>query len=106
MNSENLGIEDLTIGVSQAGMEQYREDLKMEMFDNTIKVIDDNFPEVVNVLNTAWQGVSRDRFIASMEKEIGSIKADLEYEKADLDHRLQELESNYFKEDERLMPEA
>ena len=99
----NLGISDLSIGVSKQGMETYREEVKLEMFDNTINTIRDNFQEVVDAINLAWQGKSRDKFVESMDKKIEQICTDLESEKKDLDNRLQELEDNYFKEDENLM---
>lgn len=103
MYGTELGIGDLTIGVSKQGMEQYREEVRLEMFDNTISVIRDDFQEVVNEINLAWQGTSRDKFIESMINQIEKICYDLESEKQDLDSRLEELEDNYFKEDENLI---
>ena len=101
--NNNLGIGDLTIGVSRAGMEQYREDVKLEMFDNTISVLREHFNDVKKEIDTAWQGVSRDRFVESMNKKIEDICSDLEQEKIDLNNRLIELEDNYFNEDEGLI---
>ena len=102
---DNLGIEDLTIGVSRAGMEQYREDVKLEMFDSTIQAMRAHFTDIERALAQGWQGVSKDRFVEGMRKTIEQICEDLEEEKIDLDNRLKELEDDYFKEDNGLIQE-
>ena len=100
--SSNLGIGDLSIGVSKSGMQEYREAIKLSLLDETIKKMDENWTAVETAINGAWQGTSRDRFLDDFAKRREAIKEDLKKEQQDLDNRLEELESAYYKQDNNL----
>lgn len=104
MATENLGIDSLTIGVSHAGMDAYRDALKLEILQTTKELIDD-FSDVETSINNCWQGVSRDRFLNVFQQTREQIKNDLDAEYNDLDARLSELEYAYYQQDSNMMVE-
>lgn len=104
MATENLGIDSLTIGVSHAGMEAYRDALKMEILQTTKDLIDD-FSDVESSINSCWQGIARDRFLNVFQQTREQIKSDLEAEYNDLESRLSELEYAYYQQDSNMIVE-
>lgn len=104
MATENLGIDSLTIGVSHAGMDAYRDELKMAVIQETKELIDD-YADVESAINSCWQGISRDRFLEAFKTTREQIKNDLDAEYNDLDARLNELEYMYYQQDSNMMME-
>lgn len=104
MATENLGIDSLTIGVSHAGMDAYRDELKMAVIQETKELIDD-YANVESAINNCWQGIARDRFLDAFEEIREKIKEDLDAEYNDLDNRLDELEYMYYQQDKNMMME-
>lgn len=104
MATENLGIDSLTIGVSHAGMDAYRDELKMEVMQTTKELIDD-YADVETAINNCWQGVSRDIFLEKFKTTREQIKNDLDAEYNDLEARLNELEYMYYQQDSNMMME-
>lgn len=104
MHGENLGIDSLTIGVSHAGMDAYRDALRMEILQTTRDLIDD-VADVETSINNCWQGVSRDRFLEAFQQTREQIKNDLDAEYNDLDARLSELEYAYYQQDSNMIVE-
>lgn len=100
--SEDLGINDLSIGVSKSGMKAYREAIKISLLKDTITKMEDDWEAVETAINGAWQGASRDRFLDDFAKRREAIEEDLRKEQEDLDNRLEELESAYYKQDNNL----
>lgn len=95
-------IEEMTMGVSNAGMEAYKENLRLKIVDETINLID-NYQEVETELEKCWVGTSKDKFMKEFAVARESIKTDLKLEQNDLEERLLELEALYFKQDEEMM---
>lgn len=104
MGNNDLSIGGLTIGIDANGMETYQDNLKVALLDKTCEVID-NVSMLEAIINAGWQGVSRDRFLKSFQEMRTRINEDLVKEYADLRYRLSELQSNYFKQDQDLIPE-
>lgn len=104
MGSNNLGIADLTMGINSNGMEEYKDSLKVELLSTTKEKIN-NVTEVVNAINDAWQGKSRDVFLQQFDQAREKINADLDAEYADLNNRLTDLQSSYFAIDQSLIQE-
>lgn len=98
----NVGIDGLTMGVSTQGMQQYREDLRMELLEQTKEKLED-VGEIQTAVDAGWQGEARDKFLIDFGEAIRSIEEDLVKEYNDLDNRLQELEQNYFTQDKNMM---
>lgn len=101
---DNLGIDSLTIGVSHAGMEAYRDALRVELLQTTRDLIND-FSEVESSINSCWQGQARDKFLDIFRQTREQIANDLEAEYNDLNSRIQELEYAYFKQDSNMIVE-
>ena len=99
---ENLGIDSLTIGVSRAGMEEYRESLKMHLLEETKTKLED-VAEIQTAIDNGWQGQARDQFLVDFDQQIGKIIEDLQKEYDDLDHRLIELSENYLNQDMNML---
>lgn len=100
--SKNLGIDDLTIGVSRKGMEQYKHELKISVLNETKDKIDD-VDNVVKAINNCWQGQARDKFLSQFAATREKIKEDLKREYNDLEQRLIELEHQYYDQDKSMM---
>lgn len=104
MYSNNLGIGDLEIGISQKGMEEYITNLKLELLQTSKDKIN-AFDEVEQAINNGWQGKSRDIFLEKFKIAREKICEDLEKEYQDLENRLTDLQSAYFEADQNLMSE-
>lgn len=102
MYNEKLNISDLSMGISSGGMERYKEDLKADILLKTIELINSVDP-IVTKINDAWQGKSRDKFLEDFRESRELICEDLKLEYEDLSNRLEELKSNYFEIDQKLM---
>ena len=100
--AQNVGIDSLTIGVSQQGMEEYREALRMSLLEDTKTKLQD-VGAIQTAIDAGWQGVARDRFFQDFDQQIEKIIQDLQKEYEDLDHRLEELEENYFAQDNNMV---
>ncbi len=104
MGNQNLGIDSLTIGVSHEGMNNYREQLKIAVIQDTKTKIDE-YQDVENAINGCWQGEARDRFLEGFKTAREKIKSDLDAEYNDLDARLNELEYMYYQQDQNMIIE-
>jgi hypothetical protein len=62
MYSDNLNINDLSMGISSGGMERYKEQLKADILLETINKIND-VDAIIESINGAWQVKSRDKFL-------------------------------------------
>ena len=102
-NSTNLGIEDLSIGISSKGLDSYLDTIKAEYLEKVS--IDTEVDAIIQVINTGWQGKSRDTFEKQLNQMADDIKADLKKEYKDLENRFKELEAFYFEQDNTLMNE-
>ncbi len=95
---DDMALSDMTVGISEKGMEKYREDLKHDLLNTVIKEINDT-KALESAINKNWQGVARDRFIDDFNDAREKIGKDLNKEYKDLSARLVELETNYFAQD-------
>lgn len=103
--ADNLGLDALDIGISANGMLEYQENLKATLLTETKTKLMEEYENVMAVINTGWQGVSRDRFDAQLKTMCETIGADLDAEYADLEARLAELQAFYFEQDQALIEE-
>lgn len=101
--SRSLDIDRLNIGFSRDGIKKYRENLRDSLIDGTSDVLKNNFETVKNAIDEGWQGHSRDVFMAQLSDTISRIESDLKKEYRDLNNRFEEIENNYFRQDEELM---
>lgn len=99
----DLGIDSLSIGVSATGMSEYKEALKADLLVATKTKLEEERNNIMNVINTGWQGVARNRFENQLKKMCDDIGTDLEAEYKDLEARLDELETFYFNQDQSLL---
>lgn len=99
----DVGIADLTEGISHAGMEAYLEELKATVLTETINVINNEADALQNAINVGWQGRARDVFFDKFNTVRSNIAEDLTQEYYDLVARLQELEDNYFNQDKKML---
>lgn len=97
----NIGIEDLDIGISKRGMDEYKKSLKTIVLKNTGDKLDDA-DQLIEAIKAMWQGESCEAFLKDFKTARNNMKKDLEAEYEDLEARLNELEGNYFEQDRRL----
>lgn len=98
----NMGISEMTEGISTNGMEEYLENLKAHLLTETTKIINDT-SALESAINSGWQGQSRDKFIEKFNEARMAISMDLKKEFKDLQNRLAELEMNYFAQDSKMI---
>ncbi len=80
---DNLGIDSLSIGISSSGMTEYKEALKADLLLSTKAKLEEERTNIINSINTGWQGVARDRFEKQLTDECNKISEDLEKEYQD-----------------------
>lgn len=97
-NDHGLTIDALDIGVSEAGTEQYLEELKASYL-LAVKDKIETVSAIDAALDRTWQGQSRDAFDNRFKKMREEIIADLEAEYNDLRVRIEELANNYIQQD-------
>ena len=102
VNADRLGIDDLEIGVSHAGMEQYRWSLRTQLLEDTKNRLEE-YSSFMNALGNCWQGASHKTYCENFNKTILAIGEALVREYIDVENRLTELESNYFKQDQTML---
>jgi uncharacterized protein YukE len=102
LGSKDLGIQNLDIGFSSAGLEDYIKRLKLDMVDGLADVLLD-FTNVENAINAGWQGVSRDRFLVQMKLNAQKINTDVGSEFEDLQNRFSEIQASYYNQDYNMM---
>ena len=103
--AENLDLSALDIGISSSGMDEYKQNLKATLLTETTTKLMEEYENVMAVINTGWQGVSRDRFDTQFKTMCETIGADLDAEYADLEARFAELQAFYFEQDRALIEE-
>jgi hypothetical protein len=100
----NLGIDNVTIGVSSQGMTAYLDEVRAELLQKSCDLVR-NTETVVTAVNGGWQGNSQERFLRNLHETTEIICNGLEQEYLNLTMRLRELEAYYFNQDNALIPE-
>ena len=103
--ADNLDLSALDIGVSKEGMSQYMEELKASLLVSVTEKLNEEVENMMTVINTGWQGVSRDRFETKLRDVCAKINTDLSAEYYDLQRRLDELMLFYYNQDNALIAE-
>ena len=98
----NIGIEDMTIGVSGRGMEEYSEMLRTKILTEISEELETQREAIINSVRTGWRGSSEERFERLLRDEIEDIIDDLRQEYADLEGKLQDTGKYYVDQDEKL----
>lgn len=98
----NIGIEDMTIGVSGKGMDDYADMLKVKILDEMKHELETQQEAIVKSVQSGWRGKSEERFEKLLDDEIEAIEEDLEKEYADLTGKLQDTGKYYVDQDEKL----
>ncbi len=96
MYGEDLGIGDLSIGVSKAGMQSYIDNLSDQIFNRTGRDLTDGYSYLESVISDGWQGVSRDNFIKDFKENLNQIIKNIDVQKKNFETELTTLMNNYF----------
>lgn len=97
-----IGIGDLDIAVSETGIEDYMEALKLDI-DEICKGLDDEQKNIMTKVDEIWVGKSRDAFEKELKDEVKRLQDDLAEEYKDLKHRLVDLANFYYDVDKNMM---
>ena len=100
-----LGIGDLTHGVSVGGSYQYLEDINRIAIRETQDNLR-NTTEVKGALQAGWQGAAEANFERNLDSAVESVCNALEILKTNLDTLFAELVENMAEQDNLLVPEA
>ncbi|HIQ64446.1 MAG TPA: hypothetical protein IAC85_01780 [Candidatus Faecenecus gallistercoris] len=104
-SSGDLSINEMTTGMSVAGMEQYLENIKAEVLTSVTNQLDTARDEIIKSLKTAWVGQSEERFETLLTDAVEDVKTELNAEYNALASRISELENNYFNQENALISE-
>lgn len=98
----NIGIEDMTIGVSGRGMEDYSEMLRTKILREISEELETQRDAIIKSVQSGWRGRSEEGFERLLRDEVRKITEDLEHEYADLEGKLQDTGKYYVDQDEKL----
>lgn len=99
----DLNIKDLDYGWSHSGVEQYMADLKLYMFDNVQKAIEEGQKNVILALDKGWSGVSREKFDQLFKAKCEELIKAISEEYVDLKSRIADLAYNYAEQDAQMI---
>ncbi len=97
-----IGISEMTIGVSSQGVEDYSESIRVEVLQNLSQTLDEEVAKVKTSLAQAWTGESEQVFEELLDKQVTVIKEDMESEYNDLNKKLVNLIGYYKNQDKKL----
>lgn len=100
-----LTISEMTTGMSSGGMQQYLENIKAEILTSVTEKLDTARDEINKSLRTAWVGQSEQRFETLLTDAVENLKTELKAEYNALESRLNELQNNYFNQENALISE-
>ena len=104
-SSGELSINEMSTGMSAAGMAQYLENIRAEILTNVSEKLDTARDEIIKSLKTAWVGQSEQRFETLLTDAVEDVKTELNAEYNALASRMSELENNYFNQENALISE-
>ncbi len=100
-----LAINEMSTGMSVAGMQDYLENIKAEILTNVTNQLDTARDEITKSVRTAWVGQSEERFETLLTDAVDDVKTELTAEYNALASRLNELQNNYFNQENALISE-
>lgn len=99
----DLNIRDLDYGWSQSGVIQYIADLKLYMFDNVRKKIEEGEKNVILALDKGWSGIAREKFDQLFKAKCEELINAINEEYIDLKSRIVDLTYNYAEQDAEMI---
>lgn len=102
--SDGLTIDQMSIGVSSAGVEKYLENLKTDCFDKAIADLEKT-SAIQSQLDAGWQGNAKIVFTEQMNESIQQLKEALESEYSSLEVQIRNIMNDYYTIDNSLMGE-
>lgn len=99
----DLNIRDLDYGWSQSGVIQYIDDLKLYMFDNVRKTIEEGEKNVILALDKGWSGIAREKFDQLFKAKCEELINAINEEYIDLKSRIVDLAYNYAEQDAEMI---
>ena len=99
----DLNIRDLDYGWSQSGVIQYIDDLKLYMFDNVRKKIEEGEKNVILALYKGWSGIAREKFDQLFKAKCEELINAINEEYIDLKSRIGDLAYNYAEQDAEMI---
>lgn len=99
----DLNIRDLDYGWSQSGVIQYIDDLKLYMFDNVRKTIEEGEKNVILALDKGWSGIAREKFDQLFKAKCEELINAINEEYIDLKSRIGDLAYNYAEQDAEMI---
>lgn len=99
----DLNIRDLDYGWSQSGVIQYIDDLKLYMFDNVRKKIEEGEKNVILALDKGWSGIAREKFDQLFKAKCEELINTINEEYIDLKSRIVDLTYNYAEQDAEMI---
>lgn len=100
-----LGIGDLTHGVSVSGVYDYLDDINRIAIRDTQEGLR-NTKDVKAALQAGWQGAAEANFEKNLDSAVDTVANALEILKTNLDTLFAELTENMAEQDNLLVPEA
>lgn len=97
-----IGIGDLDIAVSESGIKDYIDALKLDI-DRICDGLDEENKAIMEKVDAIWVGKSKDAFEKALKDEVKNLKDDLKDEYKDLKHRLYDLANFYYDVDKNMM---
>lgn len=105
MANGNLGIQDLTEGISVSGAKKYYEDLHTECIKETIEKLNET-GDIKNALRAGWQGVACENFIKSLDAIVKVTQNNIAMMDSVLESEINLITKAWLNQDREMVDEA
>ncbi|MEG1495124.1 MAG: hypothetical protein RSB99_02200 [Bacilli bacterium] len=101
--NNGLGINDVTIGYSALGAEQYIIELNARAISETKYILSD-IDNIKAALERGWVGQAQINFVSNLQKSIVSVQGTLDELKNTLDAQFSQIEETWAEQDKNIIP--
>lgn len=100
-----LDLDDATIGISRTGLENYKQDLKVNIINDT-KVLLRNYEDIATEIGKGWNGAAANRFMENFDSSVESACNALDEISKSIDLLFATIQSAMIKQDEEMIEEG
>lgn len=99
----SIGINDVTIGYSTTGAQQYIADLNSKAINETKNILSD-ISEITNALEKGWIGQAELNFVANLQKSVTEVQKTLDQLSLTLETQFAQIEESWQEQDKNIVP--
>lgn len=97
--------QEMTVGYSFGGANEYLQSLNAEMITKTKELIEDKLPDVINAIEECWVGQSQVNFVGKLKNATTELGKHLDAMKEELDSMMGAIEEEMLQRDKNIVDE-